>query len=493
MSSRIRDRALLRMRGILAAGTPKLVRDLLVLLGGQFASKLIGLAAFAVLARRLDPQGYGTVEYVVGIAALFAMAVDCGLGLIGVRRIAAAPAEMPLLAAQIPLARLAIAVVSVPVMAFGVKLLGPPGALTGLIWLYAASLLFAAWNQDWLLQSTERMTQVAIAQTIRMLIFAAMVFVFVQGPSDVIAVGWAEIAAATIVTVYYLGLQHLKVTPVRVSFSWLKMTALVREGASLGLSQFVWVAAQFLPLFLVGSLVGGASVGWFAAAQRLVTSISTFSNVYHFNLYPAVARASAAGGTAQADLMRASFRVTAWVGVGCALALAMASAPVLATIYGGQFVAAAPALAILIWVVPIMFLSGHARFSLILAGVQKGVLYGQVAGLAAVGLVGGPLVLTLGDIGAAIAAVVGNVAVWGVSHAFASRVGTPPPSPWLVAKPLLLALALGIGMQYAGPAPTIWAISGFLLYIILAPLIDRALVSDFMMLAHSKATSRGTR
>ena len=489
MSSRTKPRAPSRTRRVLAEGAPKLVRDLVVLVGGQFASKLIGLAAFAVLARRLDPQGYGTVEYIVGIAAFFAMAIDCGLGMIGVRRIAASPAEMPVLAAQIPLARLAIALLAIPVMVVGVTTLGPPGALTGLVWLYAASLLFAAWNQDWLLQASELMTQVAIAQTIRMLVFAMMVLLLVHGPADMMDVGWAEIAAAAVATLYYLRLQHVKVTPVRISFSLFRMVALVREGASLGLAQFVWVAAQFLPLFLVGSIVGGAAVGWFAAALRLVTSISTLSNVYHFNLYPAVARAATVSGAALAELMRASFRVTAWFGVGFAMALTLTATSILTTIYGARFAAAAPALAILIWVIPIMFLSGHARFSLVVASAQRGVLYGQIAGLAAVALAGGPLVVLLGDVGAAIAAVTGNIAVWGISHAFASRLRTPPPSFSLVVKPLMLALVLGVGVQYSGLGPSMSAISAIVLYGVLAPLVDRALIPDFIKLAHAKAAT----
>jgi O-antigen/teichoic acid export membrane protein len=277
------------------------------------------------------------------------------------------------------------------------------------------------------------------------------------------------------------------VTPVRVAIAPRRMVELVREGASLGLSQFVWVAAQFLPLFLVGSIVGGAVVGWFAAAARLVTSLSTFSNVYHFNLYPAMARASAAGGTALAELMRASFRVSAWCSIGFALLVTLAATPVLTTIYGMRFAAAAPALAILVWVIPIMFLSGHARFSMVVAGAPRGVLYGQVAGLIAVALSGGPLVVMLGDVGAALAAVAGNIAIYCVSHALASRLPTLPPSFSLAVKPLLLALVLGVGVVLSGVPLSIGAIGGVVLYFALAPLLDRALVPDFVKLAHAKA------
>ena len=75
MSSKIEawafSRALCRGRAILAGGGTKFFRDLSVLVGGQIAAKLIGFLAFAYLARRLDPEAYGSVEFIVGLAGLF--------------------------------------------------------------------------------------------------------------------------------------------------------------------------------------------------------------------------------------------------------------------------------------------------------------------------------------------------------------------------------------------------------------------------------------
>ena len=83
---------------MLAGGSTKFFRDLSVLVGGQIAVKLLGFVAFAYLARRLDLEAYGSVEFIVGLAGLFSMMVDLGLSTVGIRRAAAAPGERPLLA-----------------------------------------------------------------------------------------------------------------------------------------------------------------------------------------------------------------------------------------------------------------------------------------------------------------------------------------------------------------------------------------------------------
>jgi O-antigen/teichoic acid export membrane protein len=483
-----------RVGRLLAGITPQLVRDLLLLSGGQFVSKLIGLLVFAYLARTLAPEGYGAVEYVVGLTVFFAMAVEGGLGTVGVRRLGLARGEMPRLARQIPLARLTVAAIAVPAMIVVMAWVGPETVPRMLVVLFAASLLFAAFNQEWLLQGTERMTHVAVAQIVRMLVFGAVVVAVVRNPDDLAGVGWAEFAAVAVTSVYYFVVQRALLQGRRQPGGDLLRgaVALAREAAPLGLSNFVWAAAQYMPLFLVGSIVGGAQVGWFAAAQRLVNSVATFSYVYHFNLYPSLVRAAARDGDAAARLMTASFRVMAWLSVGAALGVTLAATPVLVLVFGAQFAAAAAALGVLVWVIPVTLLSGHARGLLVVAGVQRHVLVAQIAGLATTVLGGFAFVAMLGDTGAAAAAVAGAVGVWLVAHGYARRERTPPPALVLALLPALLALLAGVAASFLPVAPLWQAILACALYGVLAPLLDRRLIADVIELAHAKARFAST-
>ena len=127
------------------------------------------------------------------------------------------------------------------------------------------------------------------------------------------------------------------------------------------MSSVVWSAAQYAPLFLMGTIVGGSDTGIFAGANRLVASIAGFSFVYHFNLYATAARVAAEDHMAFVALMRNSFRLVAWVTIGGALGISLAAAPILGIVFGPDFESAAPVLAIMIWTVPVMFLSDHAR------------------------------------------------------------------------------------------------------------------------------------
>ena len=478
------SRALTRLPKKLAGGGAKFFRDLGVLVGGQVTAKLIGLLAFAYLARVLDPESYGEVEFVAGLAGLCTMVVDLGLSTIGVRRAAAAPEARAELATQIFLIRFGVSVVCALAMVIGVNAFGGSPALHGLVMLYGASLLIGAFYQEWLLQSAGLMAQVALAQILRMSAFFAAILLLVHGVGDAVLVGACEIAAVLAAAAYALRVQSRRIAPIRF-WTRFDMGSLVREALPVGLGTMIWSAAQYVPLFLMGTLVGGAGVGFFAGANRLAASVATFSFVYHFNLYATVSRVAQKSAPALAAVMRSSFRATAWMTIGGALAVSLAARPIMEIAFGRDFGFAAPSLAILIWTVPAMFLAGHARWSLILAKAEVEVFRSQVAGLVTVLVVGLTLVPLYAETGAAAAALGGNISVWVSSYALARyrKVETPPLL--LAVKPLLLAAGLAFCTGLVAMPAWSEALGALLVYLLVAPVIDRSLWSDTLHLARA--------
>jgi len=465
----------------------KLARDFLVLSSGQFVSKVVGFVAFAYLARTLGPASYGIAEYAVGLAVFFAMVVDWGMGPIGVRELAAKPESAASLAALISGARLVIACVAVPVLGLAALWSGQPETAVKLVWLYALSLLAVPWKQDWLLQGREMMNAAAFAQLIRMCAFAAGVVILVHSELDILYVGLAEIAAVVLTTAYYLGTQRVRICPVRLKFTPKDVIRLIREGFSVGLSNVVWAFIQYAPLFLVANLVGGVSLAWFAASHRVVISLLTFSWIYHWNLYPTVARRAAGSPDELHALIGASFRVVAWGGILIALILTLVARPLMILGFGTSFAEAAPAFAVLIWALPVTLLSGHARWALIAKGLQRYVLFAQLAGAAVVLMVGLALTSRFGAVGAAIAMTAASLAVWAMAHAFGMRKVGPLPGITAVLLPACGAGLGGLLAQGLDTHPVLGAAAAAAVYVLFALLIDRKLLPDLLRLMRAKA------
>ena len=143
---------------------------------------------------------------------------------------------------------------------------------------------------------------------LRMSVFFLVIVLLVRDSGDALLVGCGEIAAVAAAAAYSLYVQQHRIAPIRFLAS-VKTKDLIREAIPVGMSNVVWSAAQYAPLFLMGTIVGGSDTGIFAGANRLVASIATFSYVYHFNLYATAARVAAEDHMAFVALMRNSFRL----------------------------------------------------------------------------------------------------------------------------------------------------------------------------------------
>ena len=458
--------------------TRRLFSNLVSLTTGEMTSRIVGFLAFAVLARRLHTDEYGAVEFAVALAAFFAMVVDFGLETIGARSIAANRDQARRLAAQIPAARLLLAILAVPVMGSVAIITGQPASTVELVWLFGIALFALPWFQRWLFQGLEMMHSVSIGQVIRSAVFCAGVFIFVRQPGDLQAVGLVEIAAALAATLFYLAVQRRRgVAPPGFDPSPVAMRDLYRQSSSVGLSQIVWAGNQYLPTLMVAALAAASELSWLGASQRIVFSAIAFSWVYHFNLFPTLTRFLKESRPAFESLVGASYRSIAWLGIMAALTGALFASEISRVVFGEPFAAAAGPLAIMVWAIPITLLSGHARITLIAGDEQRFVLVSQLTGVATTLVVGLLTIPRYGATGGAATIVISYLAVWGAAHFFAvRRVAWVPLMD--VLPPLLASVAVLALREHYAPSSLMAGAAALGIYILSAPLLDRKLLAD---------------
>ena len=473
---------------------PKLLQDLLSLVTGQAASMLLGFAAFAYLARVLDPEAYGMVEYAIAVAALAAIVIECGAGNIAVRELARRPEEARALATAVPVARFLLAIVVVPLAAASTLLTDLPPEGEALVWLYAISAVAVALKQDWMLQGFERMNQAAFAQPIRTGVFALGILLFAgAGSGGLIVVGVVELVSVAAVSAYLLWAQYRWTVPFQFTLSLKQPLYLIREGAAIGLSNALWAFMLYTPVIMLASLAGGAGPAWLGAAQRLVISMVTLSFIYHFNLYPFVAQTVERDPLRWSRVVNASCRLVAWGCIGFALGTTLLREEIMAFVFGAPFAAGGTALGILIWVFPLRTMTGHTRWSLIAAGHQKRLLYGEIAGALVLLAIGFAAIPQWGAAGGA-AALVGGIMTSGIVTQFAINRLVAPLS--LVRPALLPAVAAMAGFaagEVAGKVmdapPLLQTVAGMAVFGLVALTQVKALLRDVQIIGYARSAS----
>jgi O-antigen/teichoic acid export membrane protein len=466
----------------------RLVGDAALLFGGELLGKVAGFAAFAYLARAVDPAGYGAVELAVALSMFFGLVVDFGFGPIGAREIAQEPLRARALATQIPAARLLLAVGAAAAMCATALAMRQPPQTTGLIALFAVALIATAWMSRWLFQGLDRMAWAALPQALRMLVFAVGVAALVRGTRDLWRVGVVEIGSVVAMAVYTLAGQRAIGLPVHLDFARAPLRALFREALPVGISQFFWALNQYLPTILVAVLLGSVEVAWFGGAHRIVMSVTTFVWLYHFNLFPSVVRTRGAGPETFGALMTRSFRVAAWGSVLGALAMTLFAEDLCRMAYGARFTSAAAAFAVIVWVLPVNLLSGHARYALIAWGRQSQEMAAQAVGAALTLVLGLALIPRHGALGAALAMLASALVVWAQAHLSArAHVGVIPFVAASLRPAAAAAAAAAAFAALRGVSPALGAAAAAGVYAAAAAILEPDLVRD---LAHLRGDRR---
>jgi O-antigen/teichoic acid export membrane protein len=427
----------------------------LTLFGGEAFSKVCVMVAFAYLARALGPRDFGIIELALSIAVFFVLGVESGMGSYGARMVAARPEEIPTLIPRVMLLRTLFslpAYVIVVLVAAHYRVAG-----LGILAINGLTVLLTPFSVQWVFQGLRQMQLVAIGTALRNLGFVALIFLLVRPGSDLRLVAVAEVGAATALAIFNI---VVLIVRLRVRIDWRGVVGgagrLFHEVWYLGASDLAWACLWYSPVIVMGWIAMGhpEQVAWVAASVRIVVALHTFVYLYFFNLLPNLARELTVSLDEWRALVTRSIAASMWpaclVSVGGTLI-----APVLIRIiYGPEYGAAVRPFQIVVWMIPVVWLSGHFRFSLIAAGHQRSESFASAV-MAGVTVASAAILGTVvGSSGAAAALVIGGLVNAVLAYAaMARQIGRVPLSsvrPVLVATVVASVVGMGVS-RAAGP------------------------------------------
>lgn len=389
----------------------------LTLSTGEAFSKVCVLLAFAYLARVLGPHDFGLVELSLSVTLMCALAVEGGLGSYGARIVAAAPERAGQLVAAVVALRTMLALPAYAIILVLSARYGQPGV--GVLAIYGLTVLLVPGFLQWVFQGLGRMRWVAGVTAARNFVFTAGVFLFVRPGSDPRWVAVAEVlGVATLATLNVLLLSRVLRLRVHWRGAWGQAVALFREAWSLGASELTWIVLWYSPTVVLGAIREPTDVAWLAGALRIVLALHTFVWLYFFNLLPGLSKAYVDGVDAWRELANRSLSASMWLACLVPVGVTLLAPILIATVYGSAYTDAVLPLRIVIWMIPIAWLSGHFRYTLIATGHQRSEFAGAAAAAAVCLGVAVALSGRLGAEGAALALVAGgsvNAALTGIA------------------------------------------------------------------------------
>lgn len=388
-------------------------RNSAVAMVAQITIKLLSFAFTVLIVRRLGAGEYGQYAAVAAFGTMFLFIGDLGLSPYCVREVARlrdAPdgrARISELYGTVLWLRLVLSFAAVTLMLFVAWLTGRPLVMIGALALNAIGMLLYALQgtSEAMLAGHERLDIAAGAK-----VAYQLAFVTLGGAALVLGLGYYGLIYATLAAILlltglsWLGARRVGTRPGRLRLS--RWPALVHAALPFGIVAFALGLSYRFDSVLLNIFWGDSVTGYYNAAYNLVFSTVFLSNAINTALYPSLSRQSTISPDAVSGLYGRIISYLMMIGLPIAFGASFLAHRIVPFLFGPDYQASIPALRIVIWVVPLMFLSEFLGYAVIIGGQERRVARSVLISTGANVLINLALVPTIGLLAAATMTVV---------------------------------------------------------------------------------------
>jgi len=434
-----------------------IARSFLALGTGEVVARLIAFGAMLLVAHRAGAEGLGVISFSAAVLLYLSRVVDAGIDMgIGIREVSARRDTLGEFIPAILAFRLLLAVIvgGIAGLASFALLPSPEGPVVA---LYCLTLVPMALSARWALTGLDRTTSAGIARVGgELAVFLSVAFV-VRSSVDLWRVPLAQLIGDSLAAIIVLvGLRRLGVA---TGLRW--NAAIVQPLIVPHIAPYVGSTLLGIVLFNADVIVlrmfrDATTVGLYAAAYALVSFLLNIGGTYTLTLLPSLTRLAVDPAARQRVFEEAAAKVFLVV-FPITIGGAMIGAEFLAALYGAEFAAAGPVLAVLLISAPLSLLRAVATIAIV-AERKESVLLRVVAVSAVVNIALNLIVVPRwGMIGAALVTLATEMLRLALSQFYASRLGFAVPRVTRVWKPVVagLLMALLLALPPVGRQPWI--------------------------------------
>lgn len=354
---------------------------------GKGAERVTRLAVIVVLARLLDPRGFGAYSVAFAFAEIFAVFTDLGLNAVLVRELAKDRDGAPRLLGAGVVLKLIFSILSFAAAWAAAFLALAPGELraSALAATFALFLSFRVASLRWVFEAPFeaglRMgAPVAIGLASELLSAACLLGAAWAGWPLPALIG-AQLAALLPGCLLLARRAAAEVRP-RLAFDPALWGRLLRAALPVGAANLFLIAYSRTDILMLQWLADTTAVGMYAAAFKLTGSLDVIPLALATPLLPLLAAAFAGGGREEAGrLYRGAVTLACAMAVPVAAGGTVLAAEITRAVYGAGYAPSAGALRVLAWAAVFHFALYVMTTAALAAGREK--LFTAYAGLLA--------------------------------------------------------------------------------------------------------------
>ncbi len=385
---------------------------------------MVAFGAQVYIAKSLGPAMLGVVGFANAVLLYFRNTAQCGVDLLGVRKVAEERDRMPEVVPAILGCRTVIAFGLTALLA-AASLAFLPSPEAEVLAIYALTLLTVGPDSRWVHTGFQDTRPVALARIAGEVTFVGSVLLLVHSPEHIARVPLLQFVGDALTTVLlFVWLRRLGIPRV-LRLDWSEATPIFRRGLPLVGNVLLGLTIYNSDLIFLRIFRDLDTVGFYSAAYQLISFLINMAMAYSISLLPSLTQAAREGDEGRDALYSDAHAQTFAVGLAVAIGGAFTAGGIMTTVFSEEFGPSEPALAILVCTMPFMLSKEVDLISLLVRGRESAVL--RMTGWAVLVnvLLNIALIPRFGILGAAFSTLFTEAARAVIARVYASAEGYP--------------------------------------------------------------------
>ena len=337
----------------------KIAKNTILLSISQIITYALGFVFIMYSARYLGVEDFGILSFALAFSGIMMLFADLGLSTLMIREVSrdknlTEKYIKNILSLKIILSSFTLlsSIIIILIMGYNIEII----KITVLITLYSLfsslSIMFYS-----LFQAHEKLEYQSLGQVFNQSLLFLGAFFLIFNKIDIMGFALLYFLVGLIVFLYNFTVCRCRYVLPQMEIDLDFWKKLIKKALPLSILIIFSSIAFRIDIVLLSMLDSNTAVGIYSAAYRLIEILIFLPTVFVASIYPVVSRFHVSSKESLKKAYKTSFKYLTFLGLPIATGVTLLADKIILLIYGSQFTGSVIALKILIWAIPLIFLT----------------------------------------------------------------------------------------------------------------------------------------
>jgi O-antigen/teichoic acid export membrane protein len=351
----------------------KIVSNSAILIAVRFIQRLMRVALVVLAARILGVQNYGKFAFSLAFTVLFLIIADLGLHQLLIREIARDLNKARVYLGNAILIKIVFTIINLFLVFCVIQFLQKPLDVKHTVYIIAVYQVLTSFNQLFkaVFQAFQEMRYDGYASILQTLLEIILGITILLLGGTYFSLAFMFLVSSLITFFWCLFITLKRFTTISLRLDKKLILYLIKESIPFGINYFFSTMYTYVDTVMLSLMINDTVVGLYNAAYRLIFALLFIGEGVIRAVYPAMSKFFQDSISEFKRLFQKTIKVMFLVGFFIATAITILSEKVILFLYDKEYREAASALRILIWVIPLIFMTNVMTHTLNSANRQR--------------------------------------------------------------------------------------------------------------------------